>query len=51
MTSYTSEYLFVSSDLFAPFKGRSLPRQGICEPECIVLTLTLIEATLVSASS
>ena len=51
MTSSTYEYLFLSSALFASFNGRSLPRHGICKPECNVLPLILIETTPVGASN
>ena len=51
MTSSTSEYLFLSSALFASFSGKSLPVQGICKPERIALPLILVAATLVGASS
>ena len=51
MTNSTSEYLFLSSALFALFSGRRLPLQSICKPECSVLPLTLIAATPVSESS
>ena len=50
MTSSTFEYLFLSSALFGSFNGRSLPRHGICKPECTVLPLMLIEATPAGAS-
>lgn len=43
MTSSTSESFFLSSALLASF-NRSLPWQGICKPECIVLPLILITA-------
>ena len=51
MTSSASEYLFLSSALFASFNGRSLPRHGICKPECTVLPLILIAARPVGANS
>ena len=50
MTSSNSEYVFLSSALFASFKGRSLPRHGICKPECTVLLLIVTEATPVGSS-
>ena len=37
--------------MFASFSGRSLPVQGICKPECIILPSILIAATPVDASN
>ena len=51
MTSSASKYLFLSSALFASFNGRSLPRHGICKPECTLLPLILIAAAPVGASN
>ena len=51
MTSSTSEYLFLSSALFALFSGRSLPWHGKCKPDYTISPLILIAATLVGASN